>query len=304
MEFLPKELWLEIFEYLDVIDLFSLTETCKDFHLLIVKTRLMEKFTMCLTIDRNTGEWNDVKRNYSQIKIKDCNDLEKFQDIFEEIGRNLRKLFLIKLELKSSNLTKILIKCPKIEFLVISEVNLYFDEDLESIQLPTYKKLRIYFDDSSPSFFDILKNSQATDLCIDNKCSAKNTNFDPLKNFLKSQKHLESLGLMYFSLNTNLFMDNTLDFVKFRLKIFSMNNVYLGTENVARFQTFMMNHIDTLTTVHILSPFLDISFFRQFSALNEFHLGHTNAFFDNFENIKVLTAEKCFWKLDDKISIR
>ncbi|CAG9809965.1 unnamed protein product [Chironomus riparius] len=175
--------------------------------------------------------------------------------------------------------------------MVISEVNLEIDEDLESLQLPTFRNLRIYFDDSSPTFFDILENSKAIELCIDNKCSARYTNFDPVKKFIKSQEHLKSLALMYFSINTNLFMDNMLDFVKFRLKKFSMNSVYLGMENVARFQTFMMNHIDTLTTLHVQSPFLDISFFRQFLTLKELQISHTNPFFDSFKNIEILTVE-------------
>lgn len=106
MECFPKELWFEIFEYLDVSDLFSLTETCKDFYSLIVKTRLIEKFTMCLTGDQNAGEWNYVKRNYSQLRVKECNDLEKYEAIFGDIGWNLRKIFLIKLELKISSLRK------------------------------------------------------------------------------------------------------------------------------------------------------------------------------------------------------
>lgn len=291
MENLPKELWIEIFEYLEVNDLLSLTATCKNFYSIVVETRLIDKFTINLTNDRNIAEWNDVKRNYSRLKIKECSDLEKFMGIVDEIGENLRKIVMIKIKVKISILKHLFNTCKNLKYLLISELQIDNDEETKSSELPSFLDLKIYFEDSNPIFFEILSQSQAAELIIDNKCSADNTNFDSVKNFLKSQDNLQSLGLMYFSINTNLFIDNVLDFVGFRLQKFLMNNVYLGIENVARFQTFMMNHVDSLKCLNVQSPFLDISFFRQFSALRELHISHTNAFFDNFENIEVLTVE-------------
>lgn len=282
---------MEILEYVHVTDLMSLTLTCKNFYSTVVDTKLMDKLVLKLTNERNGEEWKEVRRNYSQISITDCGDLENFSEIFEDIGGNLRNLAISKTHLKMSVLSNLLNSCPNLKFLTISELTIDSKIDDWIPRLPSYTNLSIFFQNTSPTFFQLLFNSQAKELIIDNRCSAQHINFDALKAFLRSQDHLQSLSLLYFSINTNLFADNLLDFVQFRLRRFSMNNVYLGIENVARFKTFMMNHVDSLTCLNVQSPFIDISFFHQFYSLNELHICHTNAFFEQFENVKVLTAE-------------
>ncbi|KAG5672918.1 hypothetical protein PVAND_003006 [Polypedilum vanderplanki] len=296
MDKLPKELWIEIFDYLKAKDLIALTECCKDFYSIIIDTKLMKKFTLHLKNDN--FEWLG-ERKYSKIEIKECNDLEKYINIFSAVGLNVLKISIINIQLNSGYLLKIFKCCPKLQEFYFSNVKIFEDIELQSLDNNKIIE-RIVFEDSSPVIFKLFINTSVKEIWIDNKCSNENVDFIPLRDLLKIQEYLKELRLAYFSINTNLFNDNVLDFVPFRLEKFSMNNVYLGIESVARFHTFLLNHKESLRFIFLQSPFINVSFFNQFYFLEELQLCHTNAFFEPFENIKKLQVENVSGNFMDK----
>lgn len=66
MDILPKELWLEVFEYLNKFDLKLLLETCKSFKEMVLNTKLIGKLILNL---RGNLEWDDGERKYSQVRL-------------------------------------------------------------------------------------------------------------------------------------------------------------------------------------------------------------------------------------------
>lgn len=284
MNILPKELWLEIFEYLNKCDFISLTETCKSFNEMVLNTKLVEKLTLTLN---GKLEW-EGDRKYSQVKIINCDTLNK--EAIKPIGKLITKLSIFNCKLLLEEFSEFLKEIPNVKNFYFSQV-LIKPSNYNINDTCAYKNISIYFEDSSPQLFEVFNNSTAFDVTVDNKCSAQHVDFTAFKKFISSQKDMTSLGLLYFSINTNLFTDNQLDFVQFKLKKFSMNGVYFGSESVGKFMTFMLNHADSLENLQIQSPFMDISFFKQFSSLKELELSHTNAFFDTFDGIEKLTVE-------------
>lgn len=258
MDNLPKELIIEIFDYLNFKELCSLTETCKKFNAIISNTStLINKFHFIF----RAGTAMPIKK-FRRIKIWNVNG--DLLTILSRIGRNIYDIELWDVTFPLRDFKKILILCPELKNLKIFGIFLEHSHEDFNGSLPKLKldSLSLYCDDA------ILK---ILCMCSVRKLELGITEVKLLKYFLKRQRDLEIIEFKNFQGNFELFNDDVLSDVEFRLRRIeiNLNEDFKMRYNMENFKKFLMNQkslsevrISGNTEVKILDIFSEIPHVR------------------------------------------
>lgn len=181
MDLLPKEMLLEIFQFLAARDLLKLTEVCSEFYRLISSTeRLLNKIPLYLSVDvdkfvireflaRGATE-GDVKnfidetlingcRKYSRIVIGDM-DGGIAVEILEKWGSSVHQLTFRRGFYGLKHICKILVLCPNVRRLKFCRGSLRGDIDVTGLELPRLKLEALHLENVGSQIFSILRESK------------------------------------------------------------------------------------------------------------------------------------------------
>lgn len=248
MNFLPNEMLLEVFKHLSSSDLLALTYVCKNFNEIITKSPLVERFQLNFRKVNESDEENVKNRNYKKLRVGFFKP-NIHTIILNEIGANIVQLDFAFCKLKLDVIRKILWACSNIKKLNFLKAQLSDVPNEIKSQLPVLVGVDITMGCSDPRIFRVLKDCVVRRLMMDHKYQKATGNVDDFQIFLKRQEVLEELSMSDF-FRTNLFNDNFLDHVPFKLKILRLTNVNLA--KTVHFKEFMeRNHADSLEVLEI-----------------------------------------------------
>jgi hypothetical protein len=115
---LPSEILLEIFDYLPIPDLKSLSETCSKFAAVINNTKLSDKFSLNFDENFQSREWIGNRR-YAQVKMED--EKGSFA-ILKSIGHDITKMTIDVRSIDLKTIARVLSLCPALIFVKFEDV--------------------------------------------------------------------------------------------------------------------------------------------------------------------------------------
>ncbi|KAG5669194.1 hypothetical protein PVAND_017087 [Polypedilum vanderplanki] len=207
MEFLPTEVILEIFSFLDAKALLQVAHTCHLFYdIITTSANLVQKFSIEITNDSKKIPFPNA--NYQKAILKGVSQyLENFRYI-ENFSSTLKILSLHEIFFANVNQCRNFIKNMQIlHTLEIENCKILHNTEVESIEIPSLKKLKI--NRGSWKIFQILENCKnVTDLKFE--IYSKEINFmHHLNNFLANNENLKNLEVYGCAKN---FINSTLPF--------------------------------------------------------------------------------------------
>jgi hypothetical protein len=248
---LPVEILINIFKLINYNELCKAKLVCKLFHSTI--TRITAKSTRINFIDDQDYRKFVKKHSHSNFKLHSPEILE-FASFARRSGNqvtdlNMVRFFNINLELVDAGLFKeILLRCPNLKTLIVTAQfhipnDKVFEEPLPQLNL----ELLNYSLYSEP--FKIFKNCTTKKLSLSFSHNHAEKS-QPFKDFIKSQRHLESLEFYFFNGNMNLFADDQLKNVNFKLKSFVLSG-HFPQEDLKNLKMFLRHHTESLEYLRI-----------------------------------------------------
>lgn len=262
---IPKEILIEIFDKLPTSDLITLTLVCNSFNVLINNSKLSEKFILNLDPEsENRKPWVG-SRKYTKTCITTSAGI---LSTLNYVAADIKKISFKLLSIDLKSVAEILILCPKLKEIEFEDVKTDTWLNLGNCDLPQHDNIELWISNTSPDTMDIFKHVKIVKLTIigpkglnnfgmcwnDNDCRIG------FAAFLKSQTKLVDFTLKNFKQSTNIFTDNKLDNVPFRLQKLTLSNFYIQNKS---FFKFLSNHINTLEYAEIKS----IEWSEEMSAL-------------------------------------
>lgn len=183
MDVLPKEMLLEIFQFLQARDLISLTECCVQFYRLISSTeKLLNKIPLYLHVDidkfvireflQRGATQNDVKNFITETLINGCRKYTKIVvgDIDGEIGveilarynSSVKQLTFRRGLYGLKHICKMLVVCPNVRRLKFCRGSLRGDIDVAGLELPQLNLMSLHLENVGSQIFGILKESKVS----------------------------------------------------------------------------------------------------------------------------------------------
>lgn len=183
MDVLPKEMLLEIFQFLSARDLISLSEVCTSFCTLISSTeRLLNKIPCHFFVDidklilrefiqRQSVE-PDVKnfisetltngtRKYSRIVIGDM-DGDQSVEILQKWNASVKQLTFRRGYYGLKHICKMLVACPNVKRLKFCRGSLRGDIDVTGMELPRLNLVLLQLENVGSQIFSILRESRVS----------------------------------------------------------------------------------------------------------------------------------------------
>lgn len=278
METLPKELLIDILNYLPFRDLLQVSLVCVNFNEIINdSSKLLRKFRLNLNSRTlSDKEWIG-SRNYCRVLMRATSSMSL--NIVKSISENLIELRIMYGKMHLRSLTRILIKSSKLKELSIVKLN-FISKDVLKEPLPVLKLNKLHYN-GDKVLFRILMESSVKSVSV---YSISNTSDEIkyFKKFLKVQKNLESLELSSFNEDLKIFEDDELLSVDFRLKKLLINT--LKQFDMENFKKFLQIHRKSLNEVKILHD-------GTFEAI-KLNYEEIVTVLSQFENLKVLTLNQ------------
>lgn len=248
MNFLPNEMLFEIFKHLRPPDLLALTEVNRNFHKIITTSELVHKLTLNFRKLNENGSENGLRRKYRQLRIGFFKPTVHTA-ILSESGSNFVRLDFAFCKLKLDVYRRILWACPNVKVLKFLKAQLSDVPNDVKWNLPVLVGVKMSFHCSDPRIFRLLSSCIVRQLDMDQKYLKATGNLDDFVRFLAAQEMLEELTLSDF-FRTNLFYDNYLDHVQFRLRTLRLKNICLA--RTIDFKNFVINnHLETLEQLEV-----------------------------------------------------
>ena len=187
MENLPDEIFFEIFNFCERLDLLNLTLVCKRYNELISNnSHLMKALTIDIRRNHdNSHEWNGT-RKYCKISIHKMH--REVPKILEAIRNDLTYLRLMKVSLDATYFKQFLMTCPKLIVLAMLDVDFNFGDGCFDEPLPKLE-LDVLACGSDRNILRMLMNSQ-TKMYTSYRVKTEPGEFESLTNFMKVQKKL------------------------------------------------------------------------------------------------------------------
>jgi len=274
MENLPEELLIQIFSYLPLSSILSLSLTCKRFSEIINSCHELLSF-LTVKFSKDTANYVWIgSRNYINASIFE-GGTEKYLEVQGFLADSLTKLSVFDKNLKLSELLDILKFCNILRELEIEE-NSDNDSAFTKEQLPTYKleKLKVK---GGLNSLRILTNFQTKQLHV-YWSSKVNQQSQALAELLVNQKNLEALTFENFSEFSFLFPQNLTQQIQFKLKRLSVKSC--SCFYIIKLQDFLNLHKDSLTHIE-----LDFYGYRESKLLQAFKNLKSLKFGTEFLNI-------------------
>lgn len=221
MNFLPQEILYEIFQYLEVRDLISLTTVCSAFNGSISGSKLSEKLT--LNFRKLHGDSDSLgNRRYTKLKIgfykpTFCNA------IINECGMNFTNLTFKNCQLKIDIIRRILIATPRVTQLNFEQVKLSDVPNKIKKPYPNLSNLQLSCIRTDPRLYRILNDCNITGFNLGHNSNDNYGEFSDLEQLLNQQEQLKQWSINGFY-KTSLFCNSALERVKFKLTSFSIND--------------------------------------------------------------------------------
>ncbi|KAL7011067.1 hypothetical protein ACKWTF_014074 [Chironomus riparius] len=273
---LPDEVLIYIFNLFESPDIPNFTLVCKKFNDLISNsTQLMKNFTIRVSNKTNaTDEWNGT-RKYSRLIIQKMH--KEVPEILEAISNNLILLCINSVSIDATELKKILVNCPKLLRLDLNSLTLNYDDgcfeephlklDIDSLGWGSdFNILKMFMHCQIKSFYSYRLKTKPGEL-------------EACQNFLKLQKKLEKISFIKFDNDADIFNDDALNDVEFRLKNLSIKTI--REVEIENFKKFLKNHQDSLQHLEM----------NQFLRYELAHMINQTEILDcvaNFPNLKSL----------------
>lgn len=183
MDVLPKEMLLEIFQFLSARDLITLTEVCSTFYHLISSTeKLLNKIPIYLNVDIDKFVIREfIPRGSSEIEVKNfinetlIKSFRKYSkifigdidggiavEIFEKFGRSVKQIIFRKGFYGLKHICKILVLCPNVKRLKFCRGSLRGDIDVTGLELPRLDLMALHLENVGSQIFGILRDSKVS----------------------------------------------------------------------------------------------------------------------------------------------
>jgi len=222
MDFLPKELLLEIFTYLPAEDLLSLSLTCHKFNEIINNnSKLLENFEVQFISDYANNEWIG-SRKYKKLFIDGSSGIY-FLYILKDIGHEIIDLVINGHEFAVAYVKQILLMCENVKNLTV--YNATNDSDPQDYGYPFIKyDLDYFYFRGDIDVFKLFVECTAKELDVRRDYDDESKDVSGLKTFLKNQKDLNDLKIENFDKTSSLFEDESLTSLNFKLKNLKLKN--------------------------------------------------------------------------------
>lgn len=183
MDVLPKEMLLEIFQFLSARDLIKLTEVCSTFYRLISSTeKLINKIPLYLTVDVDkfvirefiprgatevevknfiTETLIDGCRKYSRIFVGDI-DGGIAVEVLEKWNTSVKQMIFRRGNYGLKHICKMLVACPNVRRLKFCRGSLRGDIDVAGLELPRLNLVALHLENVGSQIFGILKESKVS----------------------------------------------------------------------------------------------------------------------------------------------
>lgn len=284
MEKLSENILEQIFCKLGNQDLLNLSLVCKNFNKTISNSNLiLSKFEILIS-DYEIRKWIGT-RKYQKIYIEDCREdrLIEHGNVFESIHDSVDEVAIRNLyEADLRNLTLFVNRFENLAKLSIFSLDLHRDSDLkflnyQGISLKFLKYLT--FCQSDVSFLKLLQNTQLKFFKISDDFGER----EILINFLVNQKELETLEVSFFENPSNIFNDEELLNVKFKLKRLTIDEEKIEESVLVNLEKFLNLHSDTLEYFEVyeenykileyLKDFRNLKILRIFGGSDSIQIG-------------------------------
>lgn len=245
MENLPKELLINIFNYLPFADLLQVSLVCINFNEIINdSSKLLRKFRLNLNSRTlSDKEWIG-SRNYCRVLMRATSSMSL--NIVKSISENLIELRIMYGKMHLRSLTRILIKSSKLKELSIVKLN-FISKDVLKEPLPVLKLNKLTYNGDKVLFRILMESSVKSISVFSISNTAEEVNY--FKEFLKTQKNLESLEFSSFNEDLKVFDDDSLLSVDFRLKKLLINT--FKQFDMENFKKFLVIHKNTLSEISL-----------------------------------------------------
>ncbi|KAG5667205.1 hypothetical protein PVAND_015196 [Polypedilum vanderplanki] len=296
LEILPKEIFIEIFDFLSASDLLSISLTCKKFNEIIKSsTKISKKFELQFTSKNVNCDW--IRTRKITRAFIDGSVAKHFLYIFANIGNEFEEVIIDCYEIDVLILKQILLMFGKLKKLWVYNVieNSEDPRDFKG-QLPELDLEFLYFQ-GEIGVFRILKNCKSISLDVRRDYDDENRNVDGLKQFLKSQNSLENLSLENFDRNSSIFNEN----LELKFKIKKLKLKYFDDFNTFFFKEFIESQKETLTHLEVSQVHHDLlALFKKFKHLKNLKIRNVCSNFDPMPSIETLEIKEVDGKWSEK----
>ena len=249
MDFLPEELIIEIFSYLQPPDLISLSLTCKSFNNLIDTTKLHKKFTIHFPNKKFKNFWQ-TNRKYEKIQITtDGNPQTLIPSA--SFNANVRKLTITSASITGDILSQMLELCVNLEVARFDNINYYGDKYFPKIcddEVPKLRNLQLEMIQTDFEILKIFEFCQVTKVLIEGyKQNVEEGNLKALEEFFNNQPDLKELTVQ--KVTQNFFPQNRFKNLCFKLQKLTIREVLVQKDE--NFGKFLSNFFDSLKTFEI-----------------------------------------------------
>ena len=288
MDLLPKEMLLEIFQYLTAHDLMSLTEVCSTFNHLISSTeKLLDKIPITLHLSQSKVDaakfiYPDIStliirglkfgnRRYTKIFISEIKQ-EIAVKICEILNVNVKELSFKRGSYDIETVRRILLACPNIKRIKFCRKSVKSEDGMVDGELPRLDLEDLYLENIGSQVFRVLKESKVKNLecTIGRRICQHEFIPEELGYFLTLQNDLKSLKLERIAWNINdMFESDNLPRMKFNLTTLSLNDVLIDESQI--FTNFMQLHLESLKKLELvrIEGFNFSQILRQLNSLEE-----------------------------------
>lgn len=180
MDLLPKEMMLEIFQFLQTRELLALTAVSRNFNQIINTERLLDKIPLYLNVDEEKlaakefivrgASYLEVKsfiksslidssRKYTRIVIGNIEG-EDAIECLQKWSTNVKQLTFRRGCYSLKHICKILVVCPNIKRLRFCRGSLRGDINIEGCELPKLALKALHLENVGSQIFKVLKESK------------------------------------------------------------------------------------------------------------------------------------------------
>ncbi|KAL7045258.1 hypothetical protein ACKWTF_002181 [Chironomus riparius] len=284
MNKLPKNILEQIFCKLSIQDLINISLVCKKFNKIINNSSLiLNKFEILIS-DYEIRKWIG-SRKYQKIYIEDCREdrLIEHGNVFKSIHDSVNEVAIRNLyETDLDNFILFIDQFENLTKLSIFSLNLYeecgpkFNKECQGINFKFLKYLT--FCQSDVSLLKLFMNSQLSFFKISDDFGDRRI----LKNFLVEQKELKTLELSYYEQPSDIFNNEEILNVKFKLKKLIIDEEKIEESAFVTLQKFLTIHADTLEFFEVYEEnYTIISYLKDFVNLKTLRI------FGGSENIQI-----------------
>lgn len=250
MEKLPKELLIEIFDYLPSKDILTTMLVSKSFNNIISDSvSLRKKFRLNLHARRIASKEWIGSRQYSRVIMRDSS--KKSLDIMKNIAKNITELRLMFGRMYMKSLKKIFLRAKNLKDVSIVKMDFIDSEDDFKGELPILSLNSLNYN-GNKNLFRLLRDCSIKKLSVYSVYNTPDEIFY-FKTFLKSQNSLEILEFTSFDQEWMLFDDEHLSEVNFKLKKLSIHNFKVF--DLKFFKLFLLLHKTSLEELTLNQEF-------------------------------------------------